>query len=90
MQSDIALAETHKRVKDHYLNYTNMDNQPTHKRYPISEIRRYYLEARKIACKAAEGMTLEQARQQQETLPEFRLRAEQRRNAAASSPQSTD
>ena len=67
-----------------------MDNQPTHKRYPISEIRRYFLEARQTACKAAEGMTLEQARKQQETFPEFRLRAEQRRNASGSLQQSTD
>lgn len=67
-----------------------MDNQPTHKRYPILEIRSYFLEARQTACKAAEGMTLEQARKQQETFPEFRLRAEQKRNALSDSPQNTD
>lgn len=56
---------------------TSMETPPSHKRYPLAEIRRYLLEARQVACQAAEGMTLEEVRQQQETFPEFPLRAEQ-------------
>ena len=65
-----------------------METLPSHKRYPLAEIRRYFLEARQVACQAAEGMTLEEVRQQQETFAEFRLRAEQKRKAS-NEPQKT-
>ncbi len=64
--------------------------KPSIKSISIWEVRRRSFEARQTACKAAQGMTLEEARKQQETLPEFRERAEQRRKDSAALAKKTD